>query len=141
RDVELLARAVFGEALLDLGSELAGRLEDQRARHSGAGAAVLQHRDHRERECGSLAGAGLGDTEHVAPGEHVRDRLFLDGGGGGWQPALTGARTLSEKPSFEKGMYPRIRTVPSLAAPGYETTKVESRGGAVECTSNHVRGR
>ena len=82
RDVELVVGAVFVEALLDLRGEFARRLEDQRARHAGAGAAVLQHGQHRQHEGGGLAGAGLRDAEHVAPREHVRDRLFLDRGGG-----------------------------------------------------------
>ena len=82
RDVELVVGAVFGEAFLDLRRELARRLEDERARHAGAGAALFQHGQHRQREGRRLAGAGLRDAEHVAPGEHVRDRLFLDRGGG-----------------------------------------------------------
>ena len=65
-DVELLAGAVFFEAFLNLRGKLARRLEDQRARHSRARAAILEHRDHRQREGGGLAGAGLGDAEHVA---------------------------------------------------------------------------
>ena len=43
RDVELLLGAVFDEAFLDLRRELARRLEDERARHARARAAVLQH--------------------------------------------------------------------------------------------------
>ena len=39
-------------------------------------------RDHRQHEGGGLAGAGLGDAEHVAPFERVRDRLDLDRGWG-----------------------------------------------------------
>jgi hypothetical protein len=38
-------------------------------------------RQHRQREGRGLAGAGLGDAEHVAAGEDVRDRLPLDGVG------------------------------------------------------------
>ena len=81
RDVELVIDAVAYEALLDLRRELAGRLEDQGARHARAGAAVFQHGQHRQRERRGLAGAGLGDAEHVAPREHVRDGLILNGGG------------------------------------------------------------
>ena len=40
-------------------------------------------RDHRQHEGAGLAGAGLGDAEHVAAFERVRDGLDLDGGGGG----------------------------------------------------------
>ena len=35
--------------------------------------------DDRQGECGGLAGAGLGDAEQVAAGEHDRDGLGLDG--------------------------------------------------------------
>ena len=83
RDVELLPGAVLFEAFLHLGGEFARRLEDERARHSGAGAAVLEHGQHRQREGRGLAGAGLRDAEHVAPREHVRYGLFLNGRGGG----------------------------------------------------------
>ena len=48
----------------------------------------LQHGQH---EGGRLAGAGLGAGEHVATGEHERDRLGLDGGG--FRVALLGDGT------------------------------------------------
>ena len=82
RDVELVVDAVFGKALFDLGGEFARRLEDERARHAGAGAALLQHGQHRQHEGRGLAGAGLRDAEHVAAGEHVGNGLILDRGGG-----------------------------------------------------------
>ena len=82
RDVELVVLAVFLEMLGDLGGQFARRLEDERARHARARAALLQHGEHRQHEGGGLAGAGLGDAEHVAPRENVRDGLLLDGGGG-----------------------------------------------------------
>ena len=81
-DVELVVLAVLVEAFLDLRGEFARRLEDQRARHARAGAALLQHGEHRQHEGGGLAGAGLRDAEHVAAREHVGDGLFLDRGGG-----------------------------------------------------------
>jgi hypothetical protein len=37
--------------------------------------------DDRQRECGGLAGAGLGDAEKVAPRQRDRDGLALDGSG------------------------------------------------------------
>ena len=40
REVQLVVDAVFGERLLDLGGELARRLQNEGARHAGAGAAV-----------------------------------------------------------------------------------------------------
>ena len=82
RDVELIVvDAVFDEALFDLRRELAGRLENQRARHARSRPAGFQHGQHRQHERRGLAGAGLGDAQHVAPGEHVGDGLILDGGG------------------------------------------------------------
>ena len=92
RDVEFLADAVFVELFLDLGGEFAGRLEDQGAGHSGPGAALFQHGEHRKDEGRGLAGAGLGDAENVAAGQNVGDRLFLNGGRGG----VTGGRNSGE---------------------------------------------
>ena len=88
RDVEFLAGAVFVEVLLHLGGEFARRFQDQGAGHSGAGAALFQHGEHRKDEGSGLAGAGLGDAENVPAGQNVGDRLFLNGGRGG----VTGGR-------------------------------------------------
>ena len=82
RDIEFVLGAVFFEVFVDLRREFARRLQDQRARHARAGAARFQHGEHRQHECCGLAGAGLRDAEHVAPGENVGYRLFLNGGGG-----------------------------------------------------------
>ena len=83
RHVELLLGAILDEAFLDLRGEFARRLEDQRARHACPRAAILQDRQHRQREGGGLAGAGLRDAEHVAPREHVGNCLLLDRSGSG----------------------------------------------------------
>ena len=80
RDVELVLGAVFVEAFLDLGSEFARWLEDQGARHAGPRTALLQHGEHRQREGGSLAGAGLRNAEDILPRKNVGDGLFLDRG-------------------------------------------------------------
>ena len=64
--VQLVIDAVFLEALRDLGGELARRLQNEGARHAGAGAARLQQRQHRQDEGSGLAGSRLGDAEHVA---------------------------------------------------------------------------
>ena len=81
RDVELIVvGAVFDEAFFDLRRKLAGRLEDQRARHARSRPTGFQHGQHRQHEGRGLAGAGLGDAQHVAPGEHVGDGLILNGG-------------------------------------------------------------
>ena len=94
RDVELVVLAVFLEMVGDLRRQFARRLQDQRARHARAGAALLQHGEHRQHEGGGLAGAGLRDAEHVAPLQHVGDRLFLDGSGGLVAGSLDGAENL-----------------------------------------------
>src|SRR5216684_2021416 len=69
---------VFFEAFLDLSGKLAGRFENERARHAGAGAAVLELGEHGKHERRRFSGSGLGNAKHVAPGKNVRDRLFLD---------------------------------------------------------------
>ena len=66
REVQLVVDAVAPKAVLHLAGELARRFEDQRARHAGAGAAVLEQRQHRQHEGRRLAGAGLREAEHVA---------------------------------------------------------------------------
>jgi hypothetical protein len=42
-----------------------------------------QYLKERQRESGSLAGAGLGGAQQVFAGEDYGDGLRLDGGGGG----------------------------------------------------------
>ena len=78
RKVQLMVDAVFAERLFDLGGELARRLQNEGARHAGAGAAALQHRQHRQGEGGCLAGPGLGDAQDVAALQGVGNGLFLD---------------------------------------------------------------
>ena len=90
--VQFLTGAVFVELLLHLRGKLAGWLEDQGARHPCPGAALLEEGEHRENEGSGLAGASLCNAEHIAPGEDVRDCLFLDGGGVG----VTGGRNCGE---------------------------------------------
>ena len=82
RHLEIVVLAVFLEILGDLGGKLARRLEDQRARHQRAAAAVREDVDHRQHEAGGLAGAGLGDADDVLHHQHRRDRLRLDRGRG-----------------------------------------------------------
>jgi hypothetical protein len=47
RHVQFLTSAVFVKLLLHLRGKLAGRLEDQRARHPCPGAAFLEEGEHR----------------------------------------------------------------------------------------------
>ena len=87
-----LADAVRAHALLDLERELAGRGQDQRPDGTrAAGPRGVEQLEHGQHEGGRLAGAGLGAGEHVATGEHERDRLGLDGGG--FRVALLGDGT------------------------------------------------
>ena len=47
------------------GHLVAGRLQDETARHQGASAAMGQNVDHRQHEAGGLARPGLGDADDV----------------------------------------------------------------------------
>ena len=73
--------AVASDAFLDLRRELARRREDQRA-DARAGASTRrrggQTLQHRQREAGGLAGAGLRAGEQVAARQDDRDALRLD---------------------------------------------------------------
>ena len=91
-DVELEVATVGLEAVGDLHRQLAGGHQHQRARLARAGRRgfLAQAVEHRQRERGGLAGAGLGAAQHVAAGQHQRDRLLLDRGGGG--VAIVGER-------------------------------------------------
>ena len=82
---------------MDLGSQFAGRGQDQGARPARAvdrlwrGAQVLQQ---GQDEGGSLAGTGLGAGQQVVAGQDQRDGLLLDRGGG--LVALLGQGTQQE---------------------------------------------
>ena len=93
----------FSKLFGDLRGEFARRLEDERARHARARAALFQHGEHRQHEGGGLAGAGLRDAEHVAAREHVRDGLFLDRGGGFVAGGLDGAENFVGQAEMRKG--------------------------------------
>ena len=80
RDGELVALAEELKGVGHLGRQLAGRLQDQRPRHAGPGAAAFEPRQHRQHEGCRLAGPGLGDAEHVTAGDRDRDRLGLNWG-------------------------------------------------------------
>jgi len=69
---------VFG----DLGGKFAGRCQHEAARHPRPCPAAPQKRDHRQREAGGLAGAGLGDAQNVTAFKRMGDRAGLDRGGG-----------------------------------------------------------
>ena len=102
RDVELMIDPVAGKTFLDLRGELAGRLEDQGARHPCPGAASFQPRQHRKRESRGLAGAGLGNPKHVASRENLRDRFGLNGGRRDVPRGLDGLENLLAETKFAK---------------------------------------
>ena len=130
RNIELLAGAVFFKTFLHLGGEFAGRFQDQRARHARAGAAGFQHREHRQREGRGLAGAGLGDAEHVAAGKNVRDRLLLDGGGGGVTGGRDGRNNFFGQAELSKRHVTSERSPPGQsAAPEQGITTCDTRRG------------
>ena len=104
----------------DLRGEFARRLEDQRARHAGARAALFQHGEHRQHERGGLAGAGLRDAEHVAAREHVRDGLFLDRGGGRVAGRLDGGENFVGQAEIGKGHKASNKDRPGATAPDTE---------------------
>ena len=64
----------------DLGGKLARRLQDQRARHARPGAALAPAASASAARRTRLAGAGLGNAEHIASGDGVRYGLRLNGG-------------------------------------------------------------
>ncbi len=73
--------AKLGEGLVHLGGELAGGLEHE---HAGAGGLVrAEHVEDGQGEGGGFARARLGGGDEIAPGEHGRDGLLLDGRGRG----------------------------------------------------------
>jgi hypothetical protein len=80
RDREIMVLAEDLEMLGNLCGKLARRLQDQRARHAGSRPASLKPRQHWQHERCRLAGAGLGNAEHVTSGDGVRYGLGLDGG-------------------------------------------------------------
>ena len=108
------------DALLDLERELAGRGEDEGADDARAGgrARRVEALEHRQHEGGRLAGAGLGAGEHVAAGEHERDRLGLDGGGLGVALPRDGAKELGRQPEVIEGHGEMLLTGPSRTMRG-----------------------
>jgi hypothetical protein len=75
---EPVVDAVLVEVVLDLRGKLACRLENQRARHPRPGPAGFQKGQHGQGEGCRLTRARLGNAQHVAAREHVRNGLRLD---------------------------------------------------------------
>ena len=98
RHAQLVVDPVLLEALLHLGGKLSRRRQDQRARHARPGSAGFQARQQRQHVAGGLAGAGLGDAEHVAPAHGNRDGLDLDRGRLGIAGGLNGGLHFCAEP-------------------------------------------
>ena len=80
---QLGALGVAFEGLGDLVGQFPGRFDHQGPRHARLGPALGQLVHHGQGEGGGLAGARLGDAQHVLTGERDRDGLCLDGRGDG----------------------------------------------------------
>ncbi len=91
--------AVGLHALADLGGQLAGGGEDQRAHRALAAGrrVVVQALQQRKGESGGLAGARLGAGHHVAALEDQGNGLALDGSGGGVALLAHGAQEFGRK--------------------------------------------
>ena len=79
--VELQVFAVFFEVFRDLQRQFAGRFQDQAARHARLGTRSGQDIQHGQHEGRGFACAGLRTAQHIAPHQHLRDCLFLNGCG------------------------------------------------------------
>jgi hypothetical protein len=67
---------------------------------------LRQQLQHRQREAGGLAGAGLRRAEQIAPGEDDGDGLRLDGGGLGVALLGDGLEQLGrEAETFKRSIY------------------------------------
>ena len=75
--------AIGAERVRDLAGQFARRREDEHARGFALRPAAVADQviENRQRERSRFSGAGLGDTDHVAPGERERNGLGLDGSG------------------------------------------------------------
>jgi hypothetical protein len=85
-----------------LHGEFARRFKDQRARHAGAGPAFFQKRQHGQNESGSFAGARLGKTQHIAPGQGMGNGLGLNGRGRGVTSGGYGLENFGAQPQVRK---------------------------------------
>src|SRR5262249_9211804 len=78
----------------------------------------LERGEHRQHESGGLAGAGLGDAEHVAARQHVRDRLFLNGSRGGGTSGGNRRENLVGQAEMRKGQATsNVVAVPAQVSP------------------------
>jgi hypothetical protein len=83
------------DGLMYLGGQLARWGEDQRP--DPAARPVHELLEERQHERRRLAGAGLGQAEHVTPVQYVGDGFFLDGGRMSVSLLVNGRRDVSMK--------------------------------------------
>ena len=129
RDRELVVLAVFLEVLVHLRGEFAGRLEDQGARHAGAGPAAFEQREHRQHERGGLARAGLRNADDVLLFKDMRDGLRLDFGGLGVAGRSNRVGHLGAEAEPGKVFWQCVRPLGSLGGAGVEAFRPS--GGVV----------
>ena len=79
--VQPMIDAVFGEVLLDLRCEFAGRLQNERTRHARPRPTLFQKREHRKHERRGLSGSRLRDTENILAFKGWRNGSCLNGCG------------------------------------------------------------
>src|SRR5207249_11229985 len=96
--------AVDADAFLDLQRQLPGGSQDQSADASLPGTlGGGQELKHGQDEGGGLSGAGLGSGHQVAAGQHVGDRLTLNGSGKGVALCRDGTEQSGRKPECSEG--------------------------------------
>ena len=146
RHIELMINTVFDEALLDLCRQFPRRCQNQRSRHASPRAARLEAGNHRDHEGGRLAGACLGNTQHIASGDGDGNSLGLDGSRGRISGRChcgqnLGAETkLSERRRFQKVSL-RV-CMGAVASEGSETVTLTSREDrTLRPGQPHDRGR
>jgi hypothetical protein len=76
---QLVVLPIEGKVFRHLVGQLASRGQDQRARHTRFGPPLGQDVDHRQRKAGGFPGPGLGNPQHIAAHQDIRNGLFLDG--------------------------------------------------------------
>ena len=137
---QLQVFAVVDKILSHLQREFAGRLQDQAARHAGAGARAGQDVQHRQREAGGLAGAGLRGAHHVAPHQHEGNGLLLDRGGVAIAHVLHRAQHGFRQAEIGKGRARSLNDEGGDEAGRDEAGRGEAVGGDANGGDNSGRG-
>ena len=102
-------------------------------RNAGVGV-LLEAMEHRQRECGCLAGAGLRACHNVLAGENGRDRLNLNWGGLAVALICNCAQQLGAQAELIKshfGNTPEPFPLAGTREPGLEPSVASTKGGIV----------